>query len=528
MRERLGLGILRAVGVIMLLGALAVAVFPRPVFTDFDTPVVLVTLVVVLVGALAARPRWLTRFATARWLAPGLAVVGGALGAALGELMRYPYGWDAAVVMDIAHSVHSGTALPQWRYSYLSLYPNNFPLVVIDRLGIGLGSRTGLSADAVLVLANAACLAITLWLVHRLVRCRAGAVSALVATAAVLLLVGISPWMSVPYTDLYAMPFLVAVPVLAELAWTRRAWRSAALWAAAGASGAVAYLIKTTPVVVVVALVLVILVLGLPGSVRGPGPNPAGGMGDGDPGPRRGATWLRSAAAVALVLAPLFLASSLGAAAARAGSGVDLSRVDTAQSPPILWWVATGTNMNVVGGRPRWGAYNRALVNAIGNRTQPEMVAYARDYIGSRWSERGATGMLRFYANKAVWNWSDASFWAWGEGIDSRQAPLADNALVAAVTDVNGFHGRFYRLRMSVTQGVWIGLLVLGSLGLLRAPVRRDLLLLALTTLGIGAFTLVFEGRSRYLFAFVPLIVALCCSALPWLPGRHPTQPASE
>jgi hypothetical protein len=67
-------------------------------------------------------------------------------------------------------------------------------------------------------------------------------------------------------------------------------------------------------------------------------------------------------------------------------------------------------------------------------------------------------------------------------------------------------------------------LLILGGLGLLRAPLRRDLLLLALTTLGIGAFILIFQGRSRYLFAFVPIIVALSCSVIPWLPGRHPTR----
>jgi hypothetical protein len=527
-RERLGLGSLRVVGVTMVLGALGVALFPRPAFTDFSAAIVLGTLaIIVFVGMVGPCPRWLERLAGARSIAPAMAVTGGALGAGLGELTRYPYGWDAAVIMDIARTIHAGSPLPQWRYNYLSLYPNNFPLLVIDRLGVAAGSRIGLSADAVLVLANGVCLAITLWLTHSVVKRRAGGMPALAAMASVLLLVGVSPWMSVPYTDLFAMPFLVAVPAVAQLAWRRSGLGAAALWAAAGTTAAIAYLIKTTPAVALVALVLVSLVPGPPSS-RGPHQstptrNPSGT----GPATRRRRAWVRSTAVLICAVAAFFLTSTLGTAAVRATSGVDLSRVDTAQSPPILWWVANGMNKSEVGGRPRWGAYNRDMVNAIGNRTQPEMVAYARGYIASRWNERGAPGMVQFYADKALWNWSDATFWAWGEGIDSREQPLARNALASAVMEVNGFHGRFYEARMSVTQGVWIALLILGGLGLLRAPLRRDLLLLALTTLGIGAFILIFQGRSRYLFAFVPIIVALSCSAIPWLPGRHPTRSSS-
>jgi hypothetical protein len=43
-------------------------------------------------------------------------------------------------------------------------------------------------------------------------------------------------------------------------------------------------------------------------------------------------------------------------------------------------------------------------------------------------------------------------------------------------------------------------------------------LLLALSVLGIGLFTLLFQGRSRYLFVFVPVVVALAASVRPSLP----------
>jgi hypothetical protein len=79
-------------------------------------------------------------------------------------------------------------------------------------------------------------------------------------------------------------------------------------------------------------------------------------------------------------------------------------------------------------------------------------------------------------------------------------------------------------LRADLTQALWLAVLLVAGVGLLRAPYRRETLLLAVSVLGIAAFTLVLQGRSRYLFAFVPLVVALAGtvhSSLP-RPGRRP------
>jgi hypothetical protein len=86
---------------------------------------------------------------------------------------------------------------------------------------------------------------------------------------------------------------------------------------------------------------------------------------------------------------------------------------------------------------------------------------------------------------------------------------------------VNGFQGSAYPWRADVTQALWLAILLLAGLGLLRAPDRRETLLVALSVLGIAAFTLVLQGRSRYLFAFVPLVVALAAMVHASLPGRR-------
>lgn len=500
----------------MLVGALAVAIVPRPVFTSFDQAVVLVTCVVVLGLLLVARvPRLARPVVDSRWTALVVALVGGALGAVMGELMRYPYGWDARVVMSIARQVHAGMSISAGELRYLSEYPNNLPLVTIDRIGAAVAGRLGLSPDAVLIAGNGLCLAVSLWLVHVVVRRVAGRGAALLAMLLVWVFVGLSPWMAVPYTDLYAMPFVIGAVALAGAALSKTAG-SALRWAAGSGAvlcAAVGFVIKTTPVVLIVAGLLVALLELLPDRERSPAPHRSG---DGAPrGTRRVGT---VGAFAAVALAGFLLISSGLTTASRAASGIDLDRVDTSKSPPVVWWVANGMNKVDKPTFVSWGGYNRSMVNAIQGDSRAEMTQYAREFIATRWAERGVPGMASFYANKAVWNWSDATFSAWSEGFDAQTEPLTDTAASRWISQFNDYQGRFYELRVSVTQGIWVALLLVTGIGLLRVRFRRDVLLIALTTLGIGAFILVFQGRARYLFTFVPVIVALGCAVLPALP----------
>jgi hypothetical protein len=154
------------------------------------------------------------------------------------------------------------------------------------------------------------------------------------------------------------------------------------------------------------------------------------------------------------------------------------------------------------------------------------MRAYAADVLGDRWAQRGLGGTLAFYGNKAAWNWGDGMFWAWGEGPDSLPGTLAPaTGVTGIVHDLNGFHGSAYQLRADLTQAVWLAVLLVAGLGLLRTPYRRETLLVAASVLGIAAFTLVLQGRSRYLFAFVPLVVVLAAMVHASLPrlGRRAT-----
>ncbi|GAB3060059.1 hypothetical protein GCM10027053_22720 [Intrasporangium mesophilum] len=502
METPVGRALLRLTGVVLVAVAVVALVAPRAANIEYRWQVVVPTVLVVLVVAAVAHvPRWVENL----WVPVVVAVGGGVLATWVGLMGRYEYGWDARVIMDMARSVSGGRPLTDSDYGYLSLFPNNLPLLAIDRLGVEVGRSLGLSPDAVLITLNGICVAVTVYAVHLLVVRVAGRGPALAAQLATLALVGTSPWLSVPYTDFYAMPFVVGGVALADkaLAPGRRSTRII-MWVLAIAAITIAYSIKTTPVVVVIAAVLTAVIAtfdhGLPTARR------MGVVG----------------ACAASVLGFVLLGTGL-ANASMTSAGVDSSRIDDTVTPPLLWWVAMGSlEHRGSTGAVAYGAYSGEMVTAVRGQTQGQMRDYAGQVLSGQWSERGIVGTAEFYGNKVAWNWGDGMFWAWGEGNDASPEALAPaTGATEVLHEVNGLHGTWYQLRADLAQGLWIAVLIVAGLGLLRAPYRRETVLVAVSVLGIAAFTLVFQGRSRYLFAFVPLVVALAGMAHAWLPARR-------
>ncbi|MEO7751868.1 MAG: hypothetical protein ABIS35_00495 [Terracoccus sp.] len=502
METPVGRALLRLTGVSLVIVATVALVAPRRANIGYDWFVVVPTVVVALAGALTLR---VPDALHGRWVPLVVSLAGGVVSGALGVVMRYRFGWDARVVLDLAVRVQSGVGLRPGDYDYLSLFPNTIPLLAIDRLGVGVATTLGLRADELLIVASAVCVAVTLYAVHALVAPVAGRGPALAAQLVTLALVGLSPWMSVPYTDLYAMPFLVGGLSLVCAAWRRGAGTGPVALGGVGiAALAVAYVIKTTPAVAVVAVALVLL---LAAAERGLETRQRVG---------------RLAAAGLAVGLFVGLASAFTAAAPPA-AGVDTARIRAGASPPVVWWFANGLDRQVgADGVVNYGTYSRAMVDAVEGRPTAEAQDYARHYVADRWAERGPGGTLAFYGDKLVWNWGDGMFWAWGEGPDSLPERInVEGPVMGAVNTVQGFHGALYRWRADATQGLWLAVLLAAGLGLLRARPRRETVLLAVTVLGIAAFTLLFQGRSRYLFTFVPVIVALAATVHRTAPRRR-------
>ncbi|HET9632369.1 MAG TPA: hypothetical protein VFP73_08225 [Terrabacter sp.] len=504
MESPVGRALLRLTGVSLVAVALVALVAPRPVNVGHRWQVVVpVTVTLVVLAVVVRLPAWTKN----RRLPLVVSVAGGAVATFVGLMMRYHYGWDARVVLDMARTLQAGRPLSAADYDYLSLYPNNLPLLAIDRAGVAVAHGLSLAPDAVLIPLNGICVAVTLYAVHDLVVRVAGRGPSLVAQLVTLLLVGTSPWLAVPYTDFYSMPFVVGAVALAARALSPGPLpRRVGLWVLAVVAMSVGYAIKTTPVVIAVAAVLTAVVA----------------IFDHDLAPRRRAGVIAACAASSVAFVALGLGLSTGATAA---SGVDAARMDASASPPLIWWIALGAaEGRTAQGEPTYGAYSQPMVDALEGRTPSEVSQYSADFLAQRRSERGLGGTLAFYGDKAAWNWGDGMFGAWWEGLDAAPGALAPaTGPTGAVHELNGFHGWAYPVRADLTQALWLAVLLVAGGGLLRAPYRRDTVLLAVSVLGIASFTVLLQGRSRYLFAFVPLVVALAAVAHGSLPRLRPS-----
>ena len=314
---------------------------------------------------------------------------------------------------------------------------------------------------------GALCVALTLYAVHDLVARVAGRGPALAAQLVTLALVATSPWVAVPYTDLYAMPFVTGGAALAAraLAPGRRLVRII-LWGLSILSMTVAYALKTTPVVMVIAVAVAVIVA----------------VFDGHQHLDRRAAGLAACAAGLVV----FSALAVGVPSlAQNVSGADNSQLRADVSPSPLWWLANGSNETTSDtGVTNYGTYSREMIDAIQGLSPEQMDAYARAILADRWAERGPMGTLAFYGNKLAWNWGDGMFSAWvrTDSLPGVMPPATGAA--AAVHDVNGLHGQWYPLRAELAAGTVDHGAAGGGSGLLRAPYRREVVLLAVTCWG--------------------------------------------
>jgi hypothetical protein len=226
----------------------------------------------------------------------------------------------------------------------------------------------------------------------------------------------------------------------------------------------------------------------------------------------------RAAGVTALVVvaaAGLFVGASTGLRTALSnGSGLDLALVDTTKTPPLPWWVAMGMS-TTQGETTRYGAYDKAMVVAIADLDGPQLAAYSSTALEQRWQALGVGGYAAFAANKVAWNLGDGMFWAWGEGPDATTPVPHHGSLTKWVVSWGHPSGAYYGMRAGLVQGLWLTVLCTAGVGLLVGPYRRGVAVLVVSVVGIILFTLVLQGRSRYLFVYVPVFIALAASVVP-------------
>ena len=407
--------------------------------------------------------------------------------------------WDARYVLEGARAF--AYDMPEAiSVDYFSMYPNNLTLAGIYggllRLPMCLGAELGEERGLLLLILvqcalNTAC-GLLLWsLTRRVAEAFSDGVTAaqaaLVALIAYAVLIGLSPWFLVPYSDSSALIF----PVLLLWLYERLRGRlpSALLL---GALGTLAFMIKPQASITLIAIALCELAALI---VRRS---------------KRSAVFL-------ILMGSAFLLVVLPAQSVMERQiGIELDS-DRAMNP--AHYVNMGLNAE------HDGAFNMPDLDAVLAVPAKERTAWCLRTAWARVKEYGVPGMAEHLLRKALVNFADGGF-AWGIDFARNDLPVKDERLTPWVRSVVYSDGTRYPALHALEQAVWLLLLVLcpfGAFGLRRlcaeqeTPVPAAMLL---SVIGIIAFNMLFEAKARYVFVMVPVMIAVSAAGLCALRGR--------
>lgn len=398
----------------------------------------------------------------------------------------YYAGWDVAACYQNAEQLAlTGATDP----SYFQLCPNNAPFTLLIAIPLWAAGKLGLAVPyAVLpylsaVLVNLACLLCALC-ARRLTRSRA-------ATAGVFALcavwVGLSPYISVPYTDTFAIVF----PVLALYCWLS-VKQSFCKWALVTLCCFTGYALKPAVLIVWIALVIV-------GGLRFLSQKAAAGS-------------FKRIALILLAMLLGFVPAKLfkdGATAYLAGSATPQGQLSETH------YLMMGLNPDTYGGHsPEDVAFSTSF------DTLAERRAANLERAVERLNDKGFAGGLQFFSVKAYKAYADGTF-ASNKSLLVEQKPKRDDALSKLLRSFYFTDGAHRQSFATVGQGLWLFVLLGCCVSAFVTRGRSAAVpVLTLALLGVTLYLLLVEVWPRYLYIFSPLYALLAVLGLEDTAGR--------
>lgn len=170
------------------------------------------------------------------------------------------------------------------------------------------------------------------------------------------------------------------------------------------------------------------------------------------------------------------------------------------------------------------------IVQNFAGQPREQREEFVLEGIKSRIAEKGFGGLLDFWLRKQVMTYNDGTFSWYQEGFFNVKPyeNLTDSSLKESLRDFYWLEGDNYLQFVTISHGVWlfvlVGILVESGMVLLRAVIAlwkgkvaekegscelHISTVLILTFIGVFLFVMLFEGRARYLYTSVPVFVTM-------------------
>ena len=387
--------------------------------------------------------------------------------------------WDVETIIRNAFCAARGEPVS---ISYYSRYPNNLLLTRIFSLILRLCMAAGLSDEqAYAALPVFQCLIsyaaglLTFVSVREVI---GDGRLALTAHGMFLLLIGLSPWVSIPYSDAAGIVLPVLIFRLSTLR-PRTLGKNALRWFIIGLLGVFGYRLKPTIFIVLPAVCLVNAAAFRSADIKG------------------------IPAVVGACLAGLIL----GTVAADAAVS-DLGPINRESAFGPAHFLAMGLN------RKTMGYYSHEDVNYSGSfETSEERTRADLLLAEKRIRNMGAAGLSKHLARKLLTDYNDGTFaWTMEEIEKGRfffKIPKETDPFFSPF--IRSFYysgGAHFRLFVNFETALWLAILALSFAAVFSRPDRNTAAVM-LSVTGMFAYNLLFEARARYLYVYAPLYIIL-------------------
>lgn len=396
--------------------------------------------------------------------------------------------WDAAQIFEVAY--HLAVAPEPRLFSvgdqaaYFSLYPNNAFLVAVFAVLFQVLRAFGMQGIEQYVWASVVlnCVALTgtLVLTRFVIRRLAPGIATVLTVVLGVVLVVLSPWLNVAYSDTLAMAFPIGMLAL-WLAWPDRASARSrvVLFAVLGVLCGVGVAVKPPVVFMAIALLLV--------TAR---PDAAGQR------------WLSRASVAAVAALAVGFAATHGIVAGT--TQAVFPGLGPSSAMPFTHFMAMGATGD---GGFNVDDFNRSWALPAGARAKEGLFLW-----GDRVLDMGPLGYPLFLAQKVLYALSDGSFFQDREGVGAYDVSyFFTDPLSRAVQGVFPLGSPAHWALSSLWQAAWWSAVALCFVPLRRLPLLRKgaVAAMRLSLLLLLAFLCLSESRSRYLYHYLPVVLVL-------------------
>ncbi len=388
-------------------------------------------------------------------------------------------GWDAQMVEWAAKAI----AIRDWegvQNRYFSYYPNNVFLTFLFSCVARMGMFVGIdNYYFCIIIFQCAIFAATGYFLYASARLCLNIRMALAIWGMYIFLVGLSPWVVIPYSDASGVLF----PTVLYYLYVKICKGKQTEWLIGlfGFFSYIGYRIKPQIAIVAIAVMLVTLF-----SVQ--------------------KSWFLKKKNLLVRMLACTVGIALGVIVVNLGVKATHLELEEGLAVGIPHYLMMGLNEEY-GGVINIVDQDFSMSFATVEERNAANLQVAKD----RLKELGPGGLLKLWKNKTLTNFADGTFAWWQEGGFYAQEMYEGNYQIRKFLTDYYYEGRDnHDWFKNTMQALWMGTLLLSLAGTIffgKQDGKRELDVLKLSLVGIIIFEMIFEARARYIFIYAPLFV---------------------